>query len=70
MTIKVEVHRFFNGDLKLLVKAREGSNIWIIDEREIDWTPKISEVKLIKDALTAIDEFNVYKRSFKSKNGS
>lgn len=64
MTVKVEVSRFSDGRLKLLVCFTKDKNVWIHEDESFSYVPTKSEIDLIKDALDAIDNYNIDKIMF------
>ena len=67
MSSKVELDKFIDGDLKLVVNFAKGSNFWMRNDGTCSWVPKKSEVELIKEGLYAVDTYNVRKRKSEAK---
>ena len=55
--VRVEIKRFADGKLMVLVHFEKGSNVWV--DGEATWVPKKSEVSLIAETLEAIDTHNI-----------
>jgi len=56
--LKAEVNRFGNGKLQLRVRFEECTNFWV---RDLTWVPTKEEVRLIFEALDALDGYNTGK---------
>ena len=57
--MKVEVERFSDGDLKLLVRFEPNSNFW---KENLTWVPTLEEIDRILKALLGIDVVNRWKK--------
>jgi len=57
--MKVEVERFFDGDLKLLVRFEPSGNFW---KENLTWVPTIKEIELILQTLLGVDVINRWKK--------
>ena len=53
--MKVEIERFPNGNLKVLVRFEPNSNFW---KETLTWVPTIREIELIVETLSAINGIN------------
>ena len=53
--MKIEVERFPNGNLKVIVRFEPPSNFW---KRDLTWCPSFEEVKLLVQTLISIDTMN------------
>lgn len=58
LKMKVEIHRFRDGRLQLLIRFEKDSNF---RTRDLTWVPRKEEVKLINESLQALDEYNIIK---------
>ena len=63
--MKVEVGRFYDGDLKVLVRFEPNSNFW---KETLTWVPTVKEIELILNTLLGIDVFNKWKNTEELKN--
>ena len=54
--MKVEVERFIDGRLKVLVRFEEDTNF---RTKTLTWVPRKDEIKKIDESLKAIDGYNV-----------
>lgn len=71
MAAKVELRRFADGRLMLVVFFTESSNLWKHDNNTFSWVPSKQELELINGGLEAIDSYNIFKknlRELKAKN--
>ena len=57
--MKVEVERFYDGDLKLLVRFEPSGNFW---KENLTWVPTLEEIDRILNALLGIDVINRWKK--------
>ena len=57
--MKVEVGRFHDGDLKVLVHFEPNSNFW---KETLTWVPTVREIELILNTLLGIDVINRWKK--------
>ena len=57
--MKVEVERFYDGDLKLLVRFEPSGNFW---KENLTWVPTLEEIDRILKALLGIDVINRWKK--------
>ena len=57
--MKVEVERFYDGDLKLLVRFEPSGNFW---KENLTWVPTIKEIELILQILLGVDVINRWKK--------
>lgn len=57
--MKVEVGRFYDGDLKLLVRFEPNSNFW---KETLTWVPTLEEIDRILKVILGIDVINRWKR--------
>lgn len=62
--MKVEISRFYDGDLKVLVRFESNSNFW---KETLTWVPTVKEIELILNTLLGIDVFNKWKRYRRAK---
>lgn len=62
--MKVEIGRFYDGDLKVLVRFESNSNFW---KETLTWVPTVKEIELILNTLLGIDVFNKWKRYRRAK---
>jgi len=53
--MKIEVERFPNGNLKVIVRFEPSSNFW---KKDLTWCPSLEEVKLLVQTLLSIDTMN------------
>lgn len=53
--MKVEVERFPNGNLKVIVRFEPSSNFW---KKELTWCPSMAEIELLVHTLFAADGMN------------
>ena len=58
LAMEVEIHRFKDGRLQLLIRFEKDSNFRIGD---LTWVPRKDEVSLITESLLALDEYNTLK---------
>jgi len=61
MALKVEIRRFADGRLMMVLIFKEGSNFWIHGDGTCSYVPKKSELELIKESLEAVDSYNSQK---------
>ena len=59
-SMKVEVERFYDGDLKVLVRFEPNSNFW---KETLTWVPTGKEIELILNTLLGIDVVNRWKKN-------
>ena len=57
--MKVEVERFYDGDLKVKVRFEPNSNFW---KENLTWVPTLEEIDRIFNALLGIDVINRWKK--------
>ena len=57
--MKVEIGRFYDGDLKVLIRFEPSSNFW---KETLTWVPTIKEIELILNTLLGIDVINRWKK--------
>jgi hypothetical protein len=57
--MKVEVERFHDGDLKLLIRFEPSGNFW---KENLTWVPTLEEIDRIFNALLGIDVINRWKK--------
>jgi hypothetical protein len=57
--MKVEVERFYDDDLKLLVCFEPSGNFW---KENSTWVPTFEEIERILHALLGIDVINRWKK--------
>ena len=60
--IKVEIDRFSDGRLKLIVYFTPSSNFWVLENGTYSYVPTKEEIQLIKESLDAIDTYNLEKK--------
>jgi len=60
LTMKVEVERFHDGDLKLLVRFEPSGNFWKADST---WVPTFEEIERILETLLGVDVINRWKKN-------
>ena len=63
--MRVEVDRFPNGNLKVIVRFEPTSNFW---KKDLTWCPSLEEVKLLVQTLLSIDTMNRILRKYRRKN--
>ena len=57
--MKVEVERFYDGDLKVVIRFEPNSNFW---KDTLTWVPSLKEIELILNTLLGIDVVNRWKK--------
>ena len=57
--MKVEVERFYDGDLKVKVRFEPNSNFW---KENLTWVPTLKEIELIVLAVLGVDGINNWKK--------
>ena len=57
--MKVEVERFYDGKLKVLVRFESKSNFW---KETLTWVPTFKEMELILNSVLGIDAINRWKK--------
>lgn len=60
--VTFEVKRFANGELMLVTRLKKSRNVRI-DNEEVSWVPSYDEMELQQEAVKAIDDYNMKKRS-------
>lgn len=63
--MKVEVERFYEGDLKVLVRFESNSNFW---KETLTWVPTLKEIELIVLAVLGIDGINNLLKKYRKNN--
>jgi len=63
--MKVEVEKFPNGNLKVVVRFEPNSNFWKTD---LTWCPSLKEVELLVQTLVSIDTMNELLRKYRREN--
>ena len=53
--MKVEIGKFYNGSLKVIVRFESNSNFW---KEDLTWVPTEDEIKLIALTYLGIDTLN------------
>jgi hypothetical protein len=67
--LKIEISRFSDKRLMLLVRFFKGSNFRESDNESSTWVPKKEELQDLTEAMEAIDFYNIVKKE-KRKNFS
>jgi len=63
--LRIEVERFPNGNLKVIVRFEPTSNFW---KRDLTWCPSFEEVKLLVQTLLSIDTMNRILRKYRGSS--
>lgn len=63
--MKVEIARFSDGRLKVLIRFNAYSNFWIQDLETASWVPTLEEVAHIKEVIDLTNEHNEIKKTLK-----
>ena len=64
---RVEVAKFKDGRLKVLLRCKEGKNFWNEGNGEYTWCPELDTPTILVETLEAIDEYNNRKMKKKVK---
>jgi len=57
--MKVEIERFYDGSLKVLVRFEPNSSFW---KESLTWVPTVKEIELILNTLLGVDVVNRWKK--------
>lgn len=61
----VQLSKFPDGRLKLVIQFCRDSNFWILDSTRASWVPTLEEVEFLKETLDMTNEHNEIKRNRK-----
>jgi len=53
--MRIEIGKFYNGDLKVLIRFEPSRNFW---ENDLTWVPTEEEIRLILFSYLGIDGIN------------
>lgn len=65
--MKVEVEKFYNGNLKVKIVFEPSSNFWI---KDLTWVPTEKEIELILLTYLGIDGLNKLLRKYRRNRPS
>lgn len=62
--MQIEVERFPNGNLKVIVRFEPSSNFW---KKDLTWCPSMAEIELLVHSLFAVDGINRVLMKYRGK---